>query len=252
VSATPAPSGRNRPATAHEGRERPRRRSLIGILAGSLLLVALVPFLPLALLTWSAYHREVGLVEAEIRASNRHIAVIAGTYLDTLLRQIAEEARVAGELPRSTLPPSLTGVGWELVSAEGTVLASALDPARRGRPCGYGPVLRDAAGLTGVGAWIEGASPTVLYLGPEIDAGRLVAVLDPASLHDQLQGWTRQGLDRHLYVVEGTGRLLFYSDLELSRRGADLSANPPIRRHPLRQHRLRQGEARVRAPAGGG
>ena len=230
VTARPAPAAGERAGAPAARGEAPRRRSLVSILAASLLLVALVPFLPLTLLTWSAYHHEVTLVEAEIRSSNRHIAVIAGNYLDTLLRQIAEEARVAGELLHDTLPPSLMGVGWELVSADGTVLASALDPARQGRPCGYCPVLRDAAGLTEVGPWIEGASPTVLYLGPQTEAGRLVAVLDPAVLHEQLQGWTREAVDRHLYVVDGSGRLLFYSDLELSRRGADLSANPPIRR----------------------
>ena len=87
---------------------------MVGILAGSLLLVALVPFLPLMLLTWSAYHRDVALVETEIRASNRHIAVLAAGSLDTLVRQLRDEARVARELGGEDLPLPLTGVGWEL------------------------------------------------------------------------------------------------------------------------------------------
>jgi signal transduction histidine kinase len=229
VSATSAPPGSGTSASTPDQRERPRRRSLIGVLAASLMLVALVPFLPLSLLTWSTYHREVELVETEIRASNRHIAVLAGTYLDTLVRQVREEARLAGALGRDTLPPLLTGIGWELVSADGTVVDSQLAPDRRGRACGYRPLLQEASGLTPVGPWIEGSAPTVLFLGPEIEGGRLVAALDPAVLHRQLRAWTREGLDRHLYVVEGSGRPLFYSDLELSRRGADLSTNPPIR-----------------------
>jgi signal transduction histidine kinase len=230
VSATPARPAAGRHATAHERPGRPRRRTLISILGASLLLVALVPFLPLTLLTWSAYQREVELVESEIRASNRHIAVIAGTYLDTLLRQVREEARVAEALAPDTLPPPLVGVSWELVSGDGTVVVSQLDTGREGTACGYSSLLGGSSELTQVGPWIEGASPTVLFLGPESAAGRMVAVLDPAVLHSQLQAWTREGLDRHLYVVEGSGGLLFYSDLELSRRGADLSANPPIRR----------------------
>jgi len=195
-----------------------------------------VPFLPLTLLTWFAYQREVELVETEIRASNRHIAVLAGTYLETLVRQIREEARVFEALAPGILPPPLAGVGWELVSSDGTVVASQLDTGRQGTACGYASLLGEAPGLTPVGHWIEGAPPTVLFLGPASGAGRVVAVLDPADLHGQLQAWTREGLDRHLYVVEQSGRVLFYSDLELSRRGADLSANPPIRRFVAGEH----------------
>ena len=192
--------------------------------------MALVPFLPLTLLTWSAYTRDVRLVEAEIRASNRHIAVLAGSYLDTLVRRVREEARVAEALTPNSLPPPLAGVGWEQVSGDGVVIATQLSSTRRGAASGYASLLRQLSGLTAVGPWIEGAPPTVLFLGPHNAAGRLVAVLDPVALHDQLQAWTHEGLDRHLYVVEDTGAVLFYSDLELSRRGADLSANPPIRR----------------------
>ncbi|HSN55139.1 MAG TPA: ATP-binding protein [Candidatus Sulfomarinibacteraceae bacterium] len=198
-------------------------------LAVSLLLVALVPFLPLGLLTWFGYLGDVERVEAEIRGANRHIAMLAGTYLDTLLRQVRDEARVAAELRPEVPPPPLTGVAWEIVAADGTVAATQLDPGRVGRPCGYAGVLGRRPGLTGVGAWLDGEPPTVLYLGPAAAAGRIVAVLRPAVLHGQLQAWTRQGLDRHLYVVDAGGSLLFYSDLELSQRGADLSGNPPIR-----------------------
>ncbi|HSL19768.1 MAG TPA: ATP-binding protein [Methylomirabilota bacterium] len=208
---------------------RPPRRSLTRTLAVSLLLVALVPFLPLGLLTWSGYLGDVERVEAEIRGANRHIAMLAGTYLDTLVRQIRDEAGVAAELRPEVPPPPLTGVAWEIVSADGTVTATQLDPGRVGRDSGYAGVLGRRPGLTGVGTWLDGEPPTVLYLGPAAATGRIVAVLRPAVLHGQLQAWSRQGLDRHLYVVDATGSLLFYSDLELSQRGADLSGNPPIR-----------------------
>jgi signal transduction histidine kinase len=194
-----------------------------------LLLVALVPFLPLSLLTWFGFQREVELVEAEVRDSNQLIAVLAGTYLDTLIRQIRDGARVAEALGTVTLPPPLAGVDWELVSADGRVAETQVNPARLGQPCGYGSLLRDQSGLTRVGPWIAGAAPTVLFLGPEIGAVRTVAVLDPAVLHRELRAWTHGRLNRHLYVVERSGNLLFYSDLALSQQGTDLRANPPIR-----------------------
>ena len=238
VGTTLAPSAVRRLESTdqHQGRGRDcvstRRQSLTGVLAGSLLLVALVPFLPLAILTWSGYHREVERVEEEIRAANRHIAVLAGNYLETLLRQLRQEALIAERLASPTLPPPPIGADWELVADDGIVVLTQVDPTRIDRPCGYSDLLNDDAldpRLTAVGNWIDGEPPTVLFCGSRTAAGHLVAVLDPVVLHGQLQAWTTEGVDRHLYVVDGGGRLLFYSDLELSTSGADLRANPPIR-----------------------
>ena len=229
VEPTPAPAAGNRPAGALASLAWPPRGSVVGVLAASLLLVALIPFLPLALLSWSAYHRDVAAVESEISASNRQIAAIAGNLVDALLRRIREEGRAAGSVPNGELPPPLAGAAWELVAGDGVVLASELDVRRRGGDCGSRKALRGGDGLTSVGEWIDGDSPTALYLLPEHAGARLVAVLDPEALHHQLQAWTGEGLDRHLYVVERSGRPVFYSDLELSRRAVDLSANPPIR-----------------------
>ncbi len=228
MRASAATRTRDRHFGAREWADRTKRRSLTGILAASLLLVSLVPFLPLTLLTWFGFHREVEAVEAEVRASNRHIAVLAGTYLDTLIRQLREGAQVDGAPGTETLPPSLAGIDWEMVSADGRVVETQLSPARVGKPCGYESLVKDQSGLSRVGSWIDGALPTVLFLGSENGGVRTVAVLDPTVLHSQLHSWTRGGLDRHVYVVERSGNLLFYSDLALSRQGADLRANPPI------------------------
>lgn len=207
-------------------------RSLVAILATALLLVALVPFLPLATLAWVAYRGEVDRVEDEIRASNRHIALLAGRYLETLLRQIADEIVVYEGVEAAGLPPQLPGVAWERVGDDGRVLGSQLAEERVGRGCGYRELLAAPPRpplISEIGPWIEGAPPTVLVLGGSTASGRLVAVLDPVSLHEELQGWTPGGGDRHLYVVGGTGSLLFYSDLKLSVGNADLLSNPPIR-----------------------
>ena len=213
------------------GAER-RRPSLITALAASLLLVALVPFLPLAVLAWWSFHEEVALVEQGIQASNRHIALLTGRYLETLLRQIREETVIYETLLITGLPPPMPGVAWERVENGGKVSQSQLTPARVGRTPSYRELLdvtNATPALSAIGPWIEGASPTVLVIGAAASDGRLVAILDPAALHKELQAWTPEGGDRHLYVVDGGGRLLFYSDLSLSQRGADLSTNPPIR-----------------------
>jgi signal transduction histidine kinase len=192
----------------------------------------LVPFLPVAVLAWWSYHEEVGRVGQEIRASNRHIALLAGRYLETMLRQVREEISVHERSTGRSLPPPLVGVAWERVDEDGVVVATQLAGDRVGRPCGYRgafPAGRTAPVLSAVANWIEGAPPTVLIFGGGATGARLVAVLDPAALHDELQAWTPEGGDRHLYVVERSGRLLFYSDLGLSKVGADLTMNPPIR-----------------------
>jgi signal transduction histidine kinase len=208
-----------------------RRPSLVTTLAASLLLVALVPFLPLAAFAWWGYHEEVARIEQGIRASNRHIAVLAGHYLESLLRQVREELAVHGAASMPVLPPAVSGVRWERVAADGTVEQTQLEPDRVGRACGYAELLRDAGAepqVSPIGPWVEGRPPTVLVHGAAGARGRMVAVLDPAALHRELQAWTPEGGDRHLYVVEGSGRLLFYSDLRLSQGSADISSNPPI------------------------
>ncbi len=197
-----------------------------------MLLVALVPFVPLAVFAWWGYHDEVTRIEQEIRASNRHIALLADHYLETLVRQAREEISVYGDVSSKRLPPPLKGVAWERVDDDGTILTSQVSPDRVGLRCTYAELLRSDDGdplLSSIGDWIEGAPPTVLMVGAATDGGRLVAVLDPIELHRELQAWTPEGGDRHLYVVEGSGRLLFYSDLGLSQAVTDLDSNPPIR-----------------------
>lgn len=207
-------------------------RSLVTVLATALLLVALVPFLPLALLAWWGYEEEAKRIEQEISVSNRHIARLAGHYLEILMRQVREEIDFFAGAGSPVLPPPRAAVGWERVAGDGTVLETQLSENRVGRACGYEEQLRRAAVepvLSPVDHWVEGRPPTVLLVGPAASGSHLVAVLDPGALHEELQGWTPEGGDRHLYVVEATGELLFYSDLELSTQGADLSDNPPIR-----------------------
>ena len=252
VTPTVERSAGERAAAVLRGLDWPRRGSIFAILAASLLLVALVPFLPLALLTWSAYHRDVEAVEAEISDSNRHLAVIAGSVLDALLQHVRHQGGATGALAAGGLPPAPAGAAWELVSAEGIVLETQLDPARRGRDCGYREAVRGGAtGLTTVGDWLDGAPPTALHLGPAHGGARLVAVLDPIALQRQLQAWTGEGLDRHVYVVDGSGRPLLDSGPRPSPGGADMRDQPPIRQltagqdGPIRYVSAVSGEERL-------
>jgi len=151
VEPTPAPAAGNRPAGALASLAWPPRGSVVGVLAASLLLVALIPFLPLALLSWSAYHRDVAAVESEISASNRQIAAIAGNLVDALLRRIREEGRAAGSVPNGELPPPLAappGSSWPGRRRPRV----ELDVRRRGGDCGYREALRGGDGLTSVGS----------------------------------------------------------------------------------------------------
>lgn len=199
-----------------------------GVLTRSLLLVTLVPFLPLGWLTWHGYRSEVAGVEREIQGSNRHIALLAAASLATLLDRV-EVARQIGTGP-AALPPAPEGVRWERVGQDGVVLASGVDPARRGRPCEYRSELVSLAdGASRVGPWLDGWPPTVLVPSTLADGSRLIAILDPEALHAQLGAWSDTALERHVYVVDRRGGLLFYSDLEVSRRGDDLRSNPPVR-----------------------
>jgi signal transduction histidine kinase len=207
----------------------PLTRALALVLA----LVALIPFLPLAWFTWSAYHAEVAEVEREIQDSNRHIAELASAYLGLFVRQVDQEGLLVARVDPVVLPAPRTGVRWELVAADGAVTASSLDPARVGASCRYGEALAsgagDASSVSPVARWVEGAAPTALMVRPLGPArGFLVALLDVEELHRELRSWSPGSLDRHLYVVDSSGALLLYSDLELSRRGANLRTNPPI------------------------
>ena len=212
---------------------RPRATSIRGILATSLALGAFIPFLPLAYFTWSAYQDDVVRIEREIEDTNRQIARIAASYLDELVLRVKEEA--SSHL--MDLPPASGAVRWERVTRDGTVLASQLQPSRVGELAGYERFLAtvsDAqARFSGVEEWLAGMAPTVIAARrvPGATGSFLVAVVDPDTLHADMTARSGQVLDRHVYVVDRAGRLLFYSDPEISRQGADLTSNPPVRLH---------------------
>ena len=225
------PSGR-------EGQERQARTSITAILGQSLILVALVPFLPIAWLTWHDYGDEAARIEAEIQETNRQIAELAAGSLDGLVRQVRDRAMVAfgGHVkwPTDPLPSALPGVRWELVAGDGQVVASGVSPDRVGRGCGYvgdpRAILSAApsSGFSRVERWIDGFPPTSV-LPLRLDPDRwLVAVLDPEALRRLLIS-ASAALDRHVYAVDATGRLLFYSDPVVTSRGDDVRHNPPIR-----------------------
>ncbi len=212
-----------------QGVRRTTRGSLSGLLARLLILVALIPFLPLAWLTWHGYRAEAGRLESQIEESNRHIARLAARYLEALLRQADVAARLA--LASSELPPDLAGIRWERVGRDGRVLRSGLDPGRVGRRSGYSAELEQLSevGPTPVRRWVEALPPTVLLWRRDPGGGVVVGAIDPASLHQALLAWSASGADRHVYVVDAEGALLLYSDLAVSARGQDLRSNPPIR-----------------------
>ena len=201
----------------------------------SLALGALIPFLPLAYLTWRAYAGDVARVEREIEDTNRQIARLAANYLDELVLRIKQEASAN----RADLPSPSDAVRWERVGPGGEVLASQLAPGRVGAPAGYERFLATFAGtdearFSGVDRWIGGMAPTVVAARRGAGTGGasfLVGVVDPDALYADMTARSGELLDRHVYAVDGMGHLLFYSDAEISRRGGDLTSNPPVRLH---------------------
>lgn len=234
-----------------QGASRPARGSLQGLLARLLILVALIPFLPLAWMTWSGYRSEARRVESQIQESNRHIARLAAGNLDALLSQADSAARLAPA--GDGLPPAVRGVRWERIDGDGVVVRSTVEPGRSGRDSGYAARLAPTldAGVTEVRRWLEALPPTALVWRRDPLGGAVVGALDPAALHDALLAWSTVGLDRHVYVVDGSGSLLVYSDLAVSGRGDDLRSNPPIElflgggEGPLRYRSVVSGRARL-------
>ncbi len=215
-----------------------RRRTSIGrLLAFSLILVTLVPFLPLAILTYRAYRADVALLEQEIRATNRQTALLAASLLDGIVRQVRDDLLIAitGRVHWTSdpFPPPVAGVRWEALDRNGVVVASELSTERIGRPAGYERLTPPTIGggrpeFSAVGRVVPGFPPTCVLV-QQVDTDRLLAaVLDPEGLRRHL-ATLAPGLDRHIYAADRNGRLLFYSDAMVTERGEDLSANPPVR-----------------------
>lgn len=210
-----------------------RTATVSGVLARSLLLVTLIPFVPMGVLTFVTYRAEVRRVETDILAANRQIATLAANHLDGLVREVRRTEELLQATAAPELPPAIPGVRWEAVDVDGTILGSQLPSPRERASDEYGEFLarvsRDGS-LSGVGRFVEEWPPTVLAARGMASGGWfLVAVLDPEQLHRELAALSSAPPARHVYAVAGDGALLFYSDLALSRRGADLRANPPIR-----------------------
>ncbi len=236
--------------TRHPGTSIPR------ILALSLAFGALIPFLPLGYLTWAAYAADVGRVEREIEDSNRQIARLAANYLELLVLRVRQEA-AGGPL---LLPAASGTVRWERVGPDGIVTASQLAPGRVGRAGGYQQFLgtlveNSEARFSRVERWIEGMAPTVIAarsgVAPAGGRSFLVGIIDPDALHSDMTARSGELLDRHVYAVDGAGRALFYSDPEISRRGQEITANPPVRLHlggrqgPIRFNSVVSGKPRL-------
>jgi signal transduction histidine kinase len=249
--------------------EAPRRRaetSIGRILALSILLVTLIPFLPLGYLIWAGYRSEVAGLESEIQATNGQVARLAANYLESVLGEIREKALGAAADGDRGLPEGPPVVDWEFTDAACMVTASQVAPARVGSACGYaafaGSLVEGRARVSQVGPWIEGRPPTVL-LGVAGAGGkrRIAGVLKPEVLHERMTALNLQGADRHVYAVDEGGRLMFYSDMGFSVQGRDLRDNPPIRHFasgrtgPLRFTSVVSGKERLgfieRVPATG-
>jgi signal transduction histidine kinase len=214
------------------------RTTIARTLAVSLVLVTLVPFLPIAGLTWISYRDETERIEAEIQEANRRIAELGVTYLEGLISSLRQEALLAARAsrPAEALPADPNAL-WEAVGADGRIAASQISASRIGRRCEYLSLLTGTAAdlrpaLSPVGAWISGQPPVALiYVGSAAPPSFIVGVMQPGALHTTLASWSRRTLDRHVYLVDGAGRLVFYSDIAISQRGDDLTGNPPIQRH---------------------
>jgi signal transduction histidine kinase len=210
------------------------RTSIPKILAVSLALGTLIPFLPLAFLTWRSYSNDVSRIEQEIEESNRQIARLAANSLDALVARVRLEASESAEKsPR--LPEGLGTVLWERVGADGEVTASQLSSDRIGKSSGFQRFLAalapgNAPSFSRVERWVPSLSPTVL-VALRTGESFLVGVLDTDQLRAEMTAWSGVSVDRHLYAIDGTGRLLFYSDVAISRREVDVTANAPVRLH---------------------
>ena len=238
-------------------RARRPRTSILRILALSLALGTLVPFLPLAYFTWSAYEEDVARVEHEIEESNRQIARLAANRLDELVLRTRREALATAE---GSLPAPSSAVRWERVGADGKVTATQLAPNRVGAAPEYQQFLETLevareASFSRVGRWIEGMPPTVVAARRlALSAGVpsfLAGVVDPDALHAEMTAWSSALVDRHVYAVDGAGQLIFYSDAEVSRRGLDLTSNPPVQlalqggEGPIRFSSIASGKPRI-------
>ena len=229
--------------------------SITRVVGWALLLVSLVPFLPLAYLSWVDYRRNVSEIEGEIQDTNRQLARLAGNYLETFLAQIHRDAAIVTVLPDAVvgLGSPRQGIRWEIVGATRLVVYSQVSATRLGRPCEYDRFLdrldsRRGVQVSEVGWWRAGSPPSVI-VGVRFlsDPRYLVGILEPEVLHRELTAISGDALDRHIYVVDERGGLIFYSDMEISRRGDDLRGNPPIRMHLRRE----QGPLRFRSVVSG-
>ncbi|MBI5528521.1 MAG: hypothetical protein HY897_19485 [Deltaproteobacteria bacterium] len=228
------------------------------ILALSILLVTLIPFLPLGYLIWTGYRSEIAGLEGEIQAANRQVARLAANYLESVLSDIREKAlrAAAGSGKDGGLPDGPPVVNWEVVDAACSIVASGVAQGRVGDKCGYEAFAESLVDgdmrVSRVGNWIAGHPPTVL-LGVAGAGGsrQIVGVLKPEVLHERMTALSTEGLDRHVYAVDEGGRLIFYSDMGLSAKGRDLRDNPPIRhfasglRGPLRFTSVVSGKERL-------
>jgi signal transduction histidine kinase len=200
----------------------------------AVVLVTLLPFVPLLYLTWSGYREDIARVEGEIRSSNEDVANLASHYVEQLVQQMEQAAAAASKSAPPVLPRGPSAVAWEHVEPGGNVLQSTLSPQREGRPCGYERFLAQVGAgeskLSDVYPWLAEAAPTGLHASRlALSEGWVVGILEPEVLRRTVKALSGDVGERHVYLVDRQGHVLFYSDLAQARAGVDMRKNPPMR-----------------------
>ena len=205
--------------------------SLRNMLAFWLVAMIVLPTLPVAAFTWHGYRNELRQLERQLQDTNRQFTVLAGTLLNSILQETAQRLQRI-ESP-ATRQENLPFDHIEIVSSDGRLLESTLNPQDIGQPYLRKPNWRSLE--TPGGRPFEITDETFL---PELGDYRVlvkvvtgqdpsqirIAILDPDYLRSHLTSRFQSLINRHIYAVDAKGFPIFYSDPGLSQKPRGVSS----------------------------
>ena len=212
-----------------------RQTSLRKMLAFWLGAMIVLPTLPLAVITWYGYRNEVRQFERQLQETNRQFTVLGGMLLGGILLDVAQrlERVDLDTLKQGDLPFDHA----EIVSTDGILLASTLNPEEIGKKRLDSHTWRTIQGL--------GSRPfeiTDVANVPGLDEGRVllrvapmgndeqyrIGVLAPDYLRYHLTSRFQSLINRHIYAIDTKGTPIFYSHPELTRSPDQFRRNRPV------------------------
>ena len=224
--------------------------SLFQLIAVVLIFVAWIPLIIMSVFTWNSYLNDIRRVEEQSQNTNKQIAILAARHINDLLYKAKENVLNLAKNNSLNLQAKKTlKQGWEwlnknddlffgleVLDNKGIILYSSLLSDRENRHFNQSLCNKTMSSQKQIcdliPMIIPGIDFTLVPLSTAIISksgkknGSILGFLNAHKFHSEISSNVPALLDRHIYSVDQSGNLIFYSDFAI--KGDAVKSNLPV------------------------